>query len=175
MGLSGDVRQAGEEQMSGRFSIVKKGYSPEEVDEYLDSVREHLTRLDTMYKNSLQEIDELKKALGYYKNKEASIKNAIVNSQVSAENMMLNAKNAAENIVRSAKNEAEITKEAVNRLLSDIVVSMHPHRKIMHNFRRDYNALLSKYMREINDNDFKELTDKLDSLEKYIGAIRGNE
>ena len=161
--------------MADRFSIVRKGYCPEEVDAYLEIVKDCLTKLEANQKNSLKEIDRLTKSLNEYKQKELSINNALVNSQISADSILQNARNAADNIVKNAKNEAQIIREAINRLLSDIIVSMHPHRKNLHDFRREYAEFLSKYLREIDDNDFDALVDKLDSLENYIGVLTGNE
>ena len=184
--------------MSSRFSIVRKGYDPVEVDEYLDSVREHLTRLDTMYKNSLQEIDNmssalasykqkdkeyknnlqeiesLKNALENYRQKETAINNAIVNSQVSADNILQNAKSKADSIVRAAKKEAAEAKESFGRLLNDVIVSMDPHRKAVENFRRDYQVLLSKYLREFDESEFGDVADRLDALEDLLVTLRDN-
>ena len=161
--------------MSGRFSIVRKGYDPEEVDAYLETVKDYLTKLEAKQKTNQTEIESLTKALDDYRRKEASINNALVNSQISADSILTNARNSADNVVKNAKNEAEITKEAINRLLSDIQVSMIPHRKAVQNFRREYEEILSKYLRDINSDDFDGLMDKLDSLEKYIGVLTGNE
>ena len=157
--------------MSGRFGIARKGYDPEEVDAYLDKVRDYLTKLEDNQKSDKIEIDRLTKALNEYKKKEASINNALVNSQISADSILLNARNAADNIVKNAKNEAMITKDAVNRLLSDIVMSMHPHKRVIQNFRRDYEEFVSECLRTIEEHDFNEVIDKLDTLEKYIGVL----
>ena len=161
--------------MNGRFGIVRKGYAPEEVDAYLDTVRDYLTKLEARQRSSQEEIDRLNKTLDEYRHKEASINSALVNSQISADSIMMNARNAADNIVKNAKNEAEITKEAINRLLSDIIVSLYPHRRAMQNFRNDYEALVSEYLKPIKDQDFDSVMDRIDSLEKYIGVLTGNE
>ena len=160
--------------MSGRFGIVRKGYDPEEVDAYLDKVRDYLTKLEDNQKSTKIEIDRLTKALNDYKQKEASINNALVNSQISADSILLNARNAADNIVKNAKNEAKITKDAINQLLSDIAQSMHPHRRVVQNFRRDYEEFVSECLRTINEHDFNAVMDKLDSLEEFIGVLKGD-
>ena len=161
--------------MTSRFGIVRKGYDPEAVDKYLDSVKDYLTELESNQKNCQSEIDRLNKALDEFRQKEASINNALVNAQISADSILMNARNAADNIVKNAKNEAEITKDAINRLLSDIVVAMLPHRKTVLNFRRDYEEVLTTYLKEIDENDFKAVIERFDSLEKYIGELTGNE
>ena len=161
--------------MPGRFSIVRRGYSPEEVDAYLETVKDYLEKLEEKSSSYLNEINSLTKSINEYKQKELSINNALVNSQISADSILLNARNAAENIVKNAKNEAEITRDAINRLLSDIVVSLLPHRKKLQNFRRDYEGLVSAYLKEIDEHEFVSVTEMFDRLEKYIGELTGNE
>ncbi len=73
--------------MDKEFNIVKKGYSPEEVDEYIKSLE--------------AKIEE-------YKEKDTSITNAIVNAQVAADNIIRNAKFEAEEIRNSAVNELSL-------------------------------------------------------------------
>ena len=161
--------------MDGRFSIIRKGYCPEEVDKYLDMVKDYLEKLEAKQKNHQLEVESLNRTITELKQKEASINNAIVNSQISADSILLNARNAAENIVKNAKNEAEIAKEAINRLLSDIVISIYPHRKLMQSFRNDYEELLSHYLKDIDEHQFGKLNERFEALEKYIGELTGNE
>ena len=52
-----------------RFPIVKKGYSPQAVDEYIDT---------------------LEQVIRSYKDKDNAIKNAIISAQVAAENILKN-------------------------------------------------------------------------------------
>jgi len=53
------------------FNIVKKGYSPQEVDEYIAT---------------------LEQVIKSYKEKDNAIKNAIITAQISADNLLKNAK-----------------------------------------------------------------------------------
>lgn len=53
--------------MPDKFSIVKKGYNPSEVDSYIEG-------LETVIKS--------------YKEKDSAIKNAIINAQLAADNMV---------------------------------------------------------------------------------------
>ena len=161
--------------MIGRFSIVRKGYAPEEVDDYLEEMRDQISLLESDQRENREEIDNLKKSLNDYRQKEASINNALINSQISADLILQNARTAADNIVKNAKNEAEMTKDAVNRLLSDIVVSMLPHRKMMKEFRRDYKKFVGTYLKEIDDEKFDTIVEKIDTLEKHVEELTSDE
>ena len=57
--------------MENRFNIVKQGYSPAEVDEY---------------------VSKLEQVLQSYRDKDSAIKNAILNAQIAADNIVQNAK-----------------------------------------------------------------------------------
>lgn len=71
------------------FSIVKRGYNPEEVDKYLGKLE--------------QEIDS-------YKEKDTSIAGAILNAQVAADNIVKNAHTQSEEILQN-------TVEHLNQIL----------------------------------------------------------
>ncbi|MCL2611386.1 MAG: DivIVA domain-containing protein [Defluviitaleaceae bacterium] len=60
-----------------KFSIVKKGYNPSEVDKH---------------------IEELQRQIADFKEKEDAITNAMINSQVAANNIIKNAEMAAEDM-----------------------------------------------------------------------------
>jgi len=60
------------------FTMVKRGYSPEEVQSY---------------------IGQLERSIEQYKEKDAAISNAILNAQVAADNIIKNAKAQAEEIL----------------------------------------------------------------------------
>ena len=67
-----------------QFSIVKRGYDPEEVDRYIST---------------------LEQVIKSYKDKNNAIKNAIISAQVAADNMVKNAKMQADEY------KAQITRE----------------------------------------------------------------
>ena len=154
--------------MNDKFTIIRKGYSPEEVNEYINTSRNYISNLESKNRENENKINGLINELAVYKQKETSINNAIINSQISADSILLNARNAAENIIKNAKNEAEMAKEAVSRLMSDILVSLIPQRKNIQSFRRDYEGLLSKYVKDMDDDDFDIVNKKFDALEEYI-------
>jgi len=72
--------------MSAKFNIVKRGYDPVEVDEYV------------------QNLEEIVKG---YKEKDSAIKNAILNAQVAADNIIKNAKLEASEYRKNAVNQID--------------------------------------------------------------------
>lgn len=99
------------------FSIVRKGYNPEEVD---------------------RRIKELENMLEYYKERESAINKAVVNAEITAENIIEDAKVKAKDIEREAlnrlheiKDKAILTKEKLeifqkkyNILIQDYLVTL---------------------------------------------------
>lgn len=67
--------------MEEKFNYVKRGYDPDEVNTYIDT---------------------LEKVLTSYKEKDNAIKNALINAQIAAENIVKNAELEADKIVAKA-------------------------------------------------------------------------
>lgn len=161
--------------MSGRFSIVKKGYNTEEVDDYLDSVRDYLSKLEEKQKNALKEVKDLKSTLQDLKQKEASLNNALVNSQISADGILMSARNAADNIVKNARNEAEMSHENVCRHLTEVFAGLAPYRRQMLSFREDFLGFVSGHLKEMDDAGYTAIAARFDALEKYLGELTADE
>ena len=123
--------------MTGRFNYVRKGgYDPAEVEHY---------------------IGELERQLKFYRDKDATINQAIISAQA-----------AADNIVQNAKNQGRTIRENVASQLEDVSISISSQKTMLSNFVRDYDAILSKYLRVIDDEDFKGIVEKIDSIEAYL-------
>ena len=93
--------------MERLFNIVKKGYDPIEVENFVNT-------LETTIRS--------------YKEKDDTIKNAIINSQI-----------AADNIVRNAELEADRIKRRAISLLDDIQESLNAQKQQVSDFQEEYN------------------------------------
>jgi len=123
--------------MSGRFNHVRKGgYDPAEVEQY---------------------IAELENQLKYYRDRDATINQAIISAQA-----------AADSIVQNAKNQGRTIREHVAKQLEDVSLSISSQKQMLSNFVNDYNHVISKYLRVIDDEDFRDITDKIDTMEAYL-------
>ena len=125
--------------MADRFSVVKRGYSTEEVDKYIDT-------LETTIRS--------------YKDKDNSIKNAIVSAQI-----------AADNIVRNSDIQANETRVSVQKQLKSICESINVQKEMLKEFQSDYNNIMSKYLKDFNDQDIVKIFDKINFLEEYIAKL----
>ena len=123
------------------FSIVKRGYNPQEVDEYIAT---------------------LEQVIKSYKEKDNSIKNAIVSAQL-----------AADNIIKNAHFEVADRKSRTNALMKQIYDSVESQRARVRRFQDDYTALVRKYLNEFNEADAADIYGKIDALEKFLREASG--
>ncbi len=125
--------------MAAEFTIVKKGYDPNEVDEYV-------TKLEEVIKS--------------YKEKDISIKNAIISAQI-----------AADNIVKNAEAEAIERKADTIIVLQELEDDIKRQKKTITEFQEDYNNLIKKYLTDFNDREFLKLFNKINILEESISKF----
>lgn len=92
-----------------RFSIVQNGYDIDEVNRFIDIVIRRLEKLDDENKNSLAQIEELKKKLSEQKNantNDDNISKALLAAQEASEKMRTLAKDEARLLIEDAKRNA---------------------------------------------------------------------
>ena len=128
--------------MSDRFNITKKGYDIAEVDAY---------------------ISKLERTITDYKDKDAAIKNAIINSQI-----------AADNILEKANIEAEKIRIAALRQMSDIQNSISTQKRLVGEFAEDYMAFVKRYINEFNEVNTQKVYEKIQTLEDYFSALKSS-
>ena len=102
-------------------------------------------------------IEKLEEELNQYKKKDGAINKAIINAQM-----------AANSIIDNAKDQGKAIKANSARQIQDIVVRLSEHKAVLENLNKDYNDLLSKYMRPISESDFADLADKIDISEHFL-------
>ena len=102
-------------------------------------------------------IRELENQLKYYRDRDSTINQAIISAQA-----------AAEGIVQNAKNQGRTIRENVAKQLEDVSLSIATQKTLLSDFVRDYNTVISKYLRVIDDEDFREINEKIDSMEAFL-------
>ena len=122
--------------MPDRFVYVKRGYDPDEADSYIES---------------------LEGVIKSYKEKDAAIKNAILNAQIAADNIILNAKNRAETL--SAEGVGKI-KDLLNSIVSE--------KTMLNEFTAEYDAFMKKYVKLMEGDDIRSIIEKLAVIEKHL-------
>ncbi len=78
------------------------------------------------------------------------------------------AEQKAEILIREAEVEASNIIDGAYSKLHSIQVTIQDQRKLLENFRKDYNRFILKYVNEVNKRDFVYLVNSVDEMESYI-------
>lgn len=149
-----------------KFSIVKHGYNPEEVNKFLDSV---IAKVDTMVSelkdkeekivelNKLQtENNLLKEKISRYEKMEGTLQKAIVMAEKTSEQIKYNAHHESESILEDAKGKA-------NRIINEALLKAEKAENEANMLKRNINI----FKRRIKDiiNAQMEVVDEMDDIE----------
>jgi len=102
-------------------------------------------------------IKSLEEQVAQYRSKDKAITNAIISAQ-----------QHADVIVANAKNQSRLVRENTAKQLQDIFESITTQRTMLGNFATDYNTLVTKYLKVVDNEDFKAINAKIDNLEGYL-------
>ncbi len=133
------------------FKKALRGYDPNEVDAFLDTVSSHYEKLFVENKNQMDKIKSLLSDIEIYKENEANLQKAIIKSQDLGEEIIKNAKKKAEIIIK----EAELNTRKLKQDIEDDILSKkqeledikHRNDKIMEDIRN----FLSDKLNELED------------------------
>ena len=92
-----------------------------------------------------------------YREKDKAINNAIISAQQAADNIILN-----------ARNQSRVIRENTVKQMGDISLSVNAQRQMLSEFEREYIAVVSKYLRPTDNEDFVAIGSKIDALESYL-------
>lgn len=147
-----------------RFSIVQNGYDIDEVNRFIDIVIRRLEKLDDENKNSLAQIDELKKKLSEQK---IANTNKSTTSDNNISKALLAAQEASERMRTLAKDEARLLIEDAKRNANSIV-----HEALVEAAKTENEAALLKKNITVYKNRVKnilksqlEIAEELDKIE----------
>lgn len=147
-----------------RFSIVQNGYDIDEVNRFIDIVIRRLEKLDDENKNSLAQIDELKKKLSEQK---IANTNKSTTSDDNISKALLAAQEASERMRTLAKDEARLLIEDAKRNANSIV-----HEALVEAAKTENEAALLKKNITVYKNRVKnilksqlEIAEELDKIE----------
>ena len=123
-----------------QFTYVKRGYDPEEVDRYMST---------------------LEQVIKSYKEKDNTIKNAIISAQA-----------AADNIIKNAKNQADEYKIQIAKELDKVTAEVERQRIRIQAFQDVYSGLIRKYLTTIDENEMSDIFTRLDDVDKLIARLK---
>ena len=126
-----------------QFTFVKRGYDPEEVDKYI-------TTLEQVIKS--------------YKDKDNSIKNAIISAE-----------RTAADIIKNAQAEAETYKMQMGDQLVGMRGSLDRQRMSLQNLQDANTNAIRKCIQELERFDMSEMFSRIDEMDAAIAALQGLE
>lgn len=130
-----------------QFGTRLKGFDMEEVDSFLELVREEMEELLRENANLREEARRFEKQLKEYKNIESTIKDTLVSTQQMVEEYKNNAKQAAELI----RKEAELTAGEILKQAQDKVIKIHEDitdlKGIRRHFKEELKRLIENHLR----------------------------
>ena len=126
-----------------QFTFVKRGYDPEEVDKYI-------TTLEQVIKS--------------YKDKDNSIKNAIISAE-----------RTAADIIKNAQAEAETYKMQMGDQLVGMRGSLDRQRVSLQNLQDANTNAIRKCIQELERFDMSEMFSRIDEMDAAIAALQGLE
>jgi len=133
--------------MPDHFPYVRKGYDAGLVD---------------------KRIEELETELREYREKDATISNAILSAQTAADEIIRKANIAADTIIQNARNlSAKLNETSAGQVML-IIGSVKEQRRQLGEFKEEYAALLNKYILQIDESDISQAEKKSIELEGYL-------
>ncbi|WFD09125.1 DivIVA domain-containing protein [Tepidibacter hydrothermalis] len=133
------------------FKRALRGFKEEEVDEFLDEVKEDFEKL---YKENIELKDKLSmmtEQINKYKNIEETLKNTLIVAQNTAEEVNTNAGKKAQLVIEEAEFKARKLIEEANNQVIDIRKEYEETRKSFKLFKGKFKGLLQNEIKIIDE------------------------
>ncbi|OPJ56884.1 DivIVA domain-containing protein [Alkalithermobacter paradoxus] len=133
------------------FKKSLRGYKEEEVDEFLDEVKEDFEKL---YKENIELKDKLNmmsEQVSRYKNIEETLKNTLIVAQNTAEDVNSTALKKAQVIIEEAELKARKIIETANNEVIDIKKEYEEIRKEFKIFKTRFKSLLENQIKTVEE------------------------
>lgn len=138
------------------FTKSFRGYSEEEVDDFLEKV---VKDYEELYRENLElkeQVEREARNLDKYKNLEETLKNTLVLAQKAAEDNKLNSAREAENIVNEAKNKAQSIILEANNEVKELQRQFSDLQRQLLLFRTKHRSLLNAQLELLKDDELSE-------------------
>jgi len=123
-----------------QFTTRFRGFDMEEVDSFLELIREEMEELLRENANLREEVRRYEKQLKEYKNLEATLKDTLISTQKMVEEFKNTAKRDAELIIK----EAELKAQEIIRKAQEKVVKIHEDITDLKGVRRHFKEELRR-------------------------------
>ena len=154
-----------------QFSRTFRGYSEEEVNEFLDQVIKDFELLIKEKKKLEQENEELREKLNHFTNIEESLSRSILVAQETAEEVKGNAKKEAQLIVKEAeKNADRIINDALVKARK-ISMEIDDLKRRAVTYRSRFRSLVEAQLEMLENSDWnvlKEIEEEIEQVKEEV-------
>lgn len=140
------------------FKRGLRGYKEDEVDDFLDEIKEDFEKI---YKENIElrdKINMLSDQISKYKGIEETLKNTLVIAQSTAEEMSMNASKKSQLIIEDSELKARKIIEQANNQVINIMKEYEEVRKEFKLFKSRFKSMLGEQIKTI-DEIFEEMPD----------------
>ena len=138
------------------FSRSFRGYSEEEVDEFLDKIVKDYEELINENVRLNEEIERMQEKLKEFSEIEETLRSALLNAQKSAEEMKGRVESEAKIIIEKAELEAKALKQQVFQREDLVKNEIDNLRRYKFIFKEKFKSMLNLYLKMIENEDFEE-------------------
>ena len=133
------------------FNTERRGYSPREVDEYVNMLETQLNQKETLLNQKETQLSE-------YRQKEAAINQSVVEAKMLANKIVGDAQIQAEQIRQDALDSMSDIKNQVKAMQDKLLL-----------FQQDYTRILQQYLVSVRCTDMVQILDDLDQFMATLG------
>ncbi|MGM0608225.1 MAG: DivIVA domain-containing protein [Candidatus Muiribacteriota bacterium] len=142
------------------FSKSFRGYSIEEVDEFMHTVSEEFNRIYTENKNNKNEVAKLEETIKEFQEMEKTLKQALLSAQKTSGQLKTNAERECQLIIKEAELNAEKIVESAKEEAKDLMKNIKLLQRRKNMIKMELKAKLESYMEALglNDEEFEKRT-----------------
>lgn len=135
-----------EDVRNTRFELVRKGYSPEEVDDFMEMAAIQIDALTAEKEDYETKLRVLAQKVEEYRGQEDTLKTAMINAQRMGETIMHEAKQKAEGLIRDAEGKSQLLHQQAEQEIKNEQFMLEKLREEVTRFRT---TVLSLYKQHI--------------------------
>ena len=139
-----------------RFAKQMKGYSVEEVDDFLDEIGVDYAKKNKELTEAYKKIEELETSMQKYKTLEETLQNTLIMAQSTAEEVKKVAKQQADQIIKEAKVTVQKEADGLEQQISYKRKALEDIKKEFDIYKAKMESLLIsqlELLKEVNKND----------------------
>ncbi|MDL2325238.1 DivIVA domain-containing protein [Ruminococcaceae bacterium OttesenSCG-928-A16] len=142
-----------EDMKTVTFDNVKRGYNPEDVDDFLQQAAREMEALEAAKEDAENKMYILAQKVEEYRGLEDTLKTALINAQRMGETVVREAKQKADAMVREATGQAELLKQQADQEIETEYYTLQKMRDEVANFKATILTLYKQHIESLSGLD----------------------